>query len=316
MPIIELRGVTKRYGQLTAVDDLTLAIEEGEIFGFVGPNGAGKTTTLRMIATLLQPTKGEILVAGSSARTHPGLVRRAIGYMPDFPGVYDDTKVWEFLDFFAACHEIPEPHRTQLIDDLLELVELSHRREDMVETLSRGMKQRLSLARALVHDPQILVLDEPAAGLDPRARVEMRELLMELRRLGKTVFFSTHVLSDVAQIATRVGIIEAGRLVAVGTIQELSTTLAPQRVVRLGLLDGIEQAMGLLRAMQGVHKVDSSLDSTDGRGEITLEFTGDDNALSAMMASLVGQGIPIVHFSEVTRDLEQVFLRATKGIVS
>src|SRR3970040_2299545 len=214
--IIETYHLTKRYGKLTAVSDLSLSVEQGAIYGFVGPNGAGKTTTMRMITTLLQPTSGEAWVAGASITRNPRGVRRAIGFMPDFFGVYDDMKVWEYLDFFAACYEIPEAARAGLVNNLLELVDLSHRREDMVDTLSRGMKQRLCLARTLAHDPQVLILDEPASGLDPRARIEIRELLVELAGMGKTIFFSTHILADVAEICTQVGIIEAGRLVARG----------------------------------------------------------------------------------------------------
>ncbi|MGH2523813.1 MAG: ABC transporter ATP-binding protein, partial [Anaerolineales bacterium] len=217
--IIETKNLTKRYGKLTAVDNLSLSVEQGAIYGFVGPNGAGKTTTMRMLTTLLQPTSGEAWIAGHSVQRDPRRVRRAIGYMPDFFGVYDDMKVWEYLDFFAACYEIPETQRASLIGDLLELVDLIHRRDDMVDTLSRGMKQRLCLARTLAHDPQVLILDEPASGLDPRARIEIRELLLELSRLGKTIFFSTHILADVAEICTQVGIVEAGRLVAQGSLE-------------------------------------------------------------------------------------------------
>ena len=209
--IIETKNLTKRYGPLVAVDALSLSVAQGAIYGFVGPNGAGKTTTMRMMTTLLRPTSGEAWIAGASITRDPRGVRRAIGYMPDFFGVYDDMKVWEYLDFFAACYEIPEAARKALINDLLELVDLNHRRDDMVDTLSRGMKQRLCLARTLAHDPQILILDEPASGLDPRARIEIRELLLELSRLGKTIFFSTHILADVAEICTQVGIVEAGQ---------------------------------------------------------------------------------------------------------
>jgi ABC-2 type transport system ATP-binding protein len=184
-PIIEIKDLTKYYGNRPAVDHISLSVDQGEIFGFVGPNGAGKTSTIRMMATLLEATGGEIFIAGSSVRHASRAVRRAIGYMPDFFGVYQDMKVWEYLDFFGACYKIPEASRTVLIGDLLELVDLRHRQEDMVDRLSRGMKQRLSLARTLIHDPQVLILDEPASGLDPRARVEIRELLVELSRMGK-----------------------------------------------------------------------------------------------------------------------------------
>jgi ABC-2 type transport system ATP-binding protein len=209
--IVEINGLSKKYGQLTALDNLHLNIEEGAVFGFLGPNGAGKTTTMRILTTLLKPTAGDAHIAGYSVRKNPNDVRRVIGYMPDFFGVYDDMKVWEYLDFFAACYNVPANVRQGMIGDLLALVDLGHKRDAYVESLSRGMKQRLCLARTLAHDPQILILDEPASGLDPRARIEMRELLRELKQMGKTIFFSSHILSEVADICTSIGIMEAGR---------------------------------------------------------------------------------------------------------
>lgn len=321
--MIELQNLTKRFGSLTAVDDMNLTVVEGEIFGFIGPNGAGKTTTLRMISGLLQPTSGEIRVAGHPVHSEPNLVHGAIGYMPDFFGVYNDMKVWEYLDFFAACYRVTEADRSRLIDDLLELVDLSHNREDWVDKLSRGMKQRLSLARTLVHDPQVLILDEPASGLDPRARVEIRELLVELARMGKTVFFSTHILADVAEICTRVGIIEAGRLVAVGGLEELQQQLMPHRKIAVTLLGQAQAARALLAELPAVVVVGpqpepspTSGEPPDGRVRLEIEFLGDDAALSQVLAVLVKQGIPVVDFSEDRIDLESVFMRATKGLVS
>jgi ABC-2 type transport system ATP-binding protein len=312
--VIETSGLTKRYGSRTAVDGLDLTVEGGELFGFVGPNGAGKTSTLRMMACLLQPSGGEVRIAGHSVQAEPRRVRQAIGYMPDFFGVYNDMKVWEYLDFFAACYAIPPGSRPGLISDLLELVDLSHRREDMVDKLSRGMKQRLSLARTLVHDPQVLILDEPASGLDPRARVEIRELLVELARMGKTVFFSTHILADVAEICTRVGIIEAGKLVAVGTLEDLQQRLMPRRRIEIVLLAQGEAAEALLKARPGVGA--TSLAEGGSRQRLEMEFTGDDAALSEALKALLQAGIPVVNFNEDSRDLEAVFLHATKGIVS
>lgn len=229
--IIETKDLKKRYGKFDAVNGLSLEVPAGSIYGFVGPNGAGKTTTMRMLTTLTRPTAGQAWVAGHSVTQEPRAVRRAIGYMPDEFGVYDDMRVWEYLDFFAACYDIPESNRRRLIDDLLELVDLSHRRDDMVDKLSRGMKQRLSLARTLAHDPSILILDEPASGLDPRARVEIRELLVELSKMGKTIFFSSHILADVSEICTHIGIIEAGQMVAQGVCR----TCAPNscRIAKL-----------------------------------------------------------------------------------
>ena len=223
--IIQSTGLSKRYGKFTAVDDLSLEVPAGSIYGFVGPNGAGKTTTMRMLTTLSRPSEGEAWVAGQSIHHNRREVRRAIGYMPDEFGVYDDLRVWEYLDFFAACYDIPESERRPLVSDLLELVDLAHRREDMVDQLSRGMKQRLSLARTLAHDPKVLILDEPASGLDPRARVEVRELLVTLASMGKTVFFSTHILADVSEICSHIGIIEAGKMIIQGSMSEIRAEL-------------------------------------------------------------------------------------------
>jgi ABC-2 type transport system ATP-binding protein len=316
-PIIEIVDLTKQYGNRTAVDRLTLKVEEGEIFGFVGPNGAGKTSTIRMMATLLQPNSGDIQIAGHSVRTAARGVRGAIGYMPDFFGVYNDMKVWEYLDFFAACYRISEAARPRLIEDLLELVDLTHRRDDMVESLSRGMKQRLSLARTLVHDPLVLILDEPASGLDPRARVEIRELLVELARLGKTIFFSTHILADVAEISTSVGIIEAGQLVASGSLEHLQQHLLPHRLIEITLLERAEEAVEFLKTVAGVLQVEiQAIPSDEGRARLDVDFSGDDRAVSGLLGALVGRNYPVIRFSADGRDLEEVFLQATKGQVT
>jgi len=312
--IIETRGLTKRYGQLTAVADLDLVVEEGAVYGFVGPNGAGKTTTMRILATLLRPTAGEAWVAGHSVLKDRRGVRRAIGYMPDFFGVYGDMKVWEYLDFFAACYEIPAPTRRRLVDDLLELVDLAHRREDYVDALSRGMKQRLCLARALAHDPQVLILDEPASGLDPRARVEIRELLRELQAMGKTIFVSSHILSEIEEVCTHVGIIEAGHLVATGTLEEMRQRVRAQRVVRIGLMERPEEAMAWLADQKGVLQVEPAGPNSEGDLRITL--IGEEERLADLLSGLVEAGFQVTAFHEETGDLEDVFLHLTKGIVS
>lgn len=316
---IELHQLTKRFNQRTAVDHLDLTVQPGEIFGFVGPNGAGKTTTLRMIACLLAPDSGEIEVMGHSAVKDPAGVRRAIGYMPDFFGVYTDLTVAEYLDFFGACYDLPLAERQRQAQDLLELVELAHRRDDPVERLSRGMQQRLSLARTLVHDPQVLLLDEPASGLDPRARVEIRELMRELARMGKTVFFSTHILADVAEICTRVGILEAGRLVAVGELDALQQQIMPSRLVEITLLSPVEPALALLAAHPGVShagQVEENGAATNGRARLRCEFSGGDAELSQLLTHLVSAGVSVLNFSADQRDLEEVFLRATRGQVT
>jgi ABC-2 type transport system ATP-binding protein len=317
--IIEIRDLSKSFAKRLAVDHVSLTVESGEIFGLVGPNGAGKTTTMRMLVTLLQPDHGEILVGGHSVGKHPREVRRLIGFMPDSFGVYGDMTVQEYLDFFGACYHIPPPQRLSLINDLLELVDIAHRRDDMVDTLSRGLKQRLGLARVLIHDPNILVLDEPASGLDPRARVEIRELLLEIARLGKTIIFSSHILADVAELCTRVGIMEGGKIVAVGTLDQLAERAVPHRLIRVAFLNQIqvENAQAALAALPGI----SNVRAQDGLGKadwvaLEAEFVGDDEALRALLANLLAQGLPVVHFSEDTHNLEEVFMRATRGIVS
>jgi len=239
-----------------------------------------------------------------------------IGYMPDFFGVYDDMKVWEYLDFFGSCYAIPAAERKHLIDDLLELVDLAHRRDDMVDKLSRGMKQRLSLARTLVHDPKILILDEPASGLDPRARVEIRELMRELSRMGKTIFFSTHILSDVSEICTHVGIIESGEMVATGGIEDLQQLVMPHRQVVITTLGSPEQTEQALKCFEGVSEIAANGAPSEARSRLEFAFVGDDKALSDLLAGLVKKGIKVIHFSEETRDLEEVFMRITKGLVS
>jgi ABC-2 type transport system ATP-binding protein len=315
--IIELKELTKRYGDLTAVDNLTLNIEEGAVFGFIGPNGAGKTTTMRILTTLLRPTAGEARIAGHSVTADPVAVRRAIGYMPDFFGVYEDMKVWEYLDFFAACYDLPAAIRPALIDDLLALVDLGHKREAYVETLSRGMKQRLCLARTLAHDPQVLILDEPASGLDPRARIEMRELLRELKNMGKTIFFSSHILSEVADICTSIGIIDNGRLVAAGNMEEMMRQIRAHRLIAIRFVPGASVDMSELSTWlggeDGVQSLLSGEDNGSASDSLRLDFNGDDVVLSRLLAKLVARGLPVLSFTEETGDLEDVFLQVTRN---
>jgi ABC-2 type transport system ATP-binding protein len=315
--IIETKDLRKRYGKFDAVNGLSLQVPSGSIYGFVGPNGAGKTTTMRMLTTLTRPTAGEAWVAGHSVVQEPRAVRRAIGYMPDEFGVYDDMRVWEYLDFFAACYDIPEASRKKLIDDLLELVDLTHRRDDMVDKLSRGMKQRLSLARTLAHDPSILILDEPASGLDPRARVEIRELLVELSKMGKTIFFSSHILADVSEICSHIGIIEAGQMVAQGSMQDMRAQLMPHREITVTVRDNefAEQVKSVVSTIQGVVNVEI-LEPKAGRSRVRVDFTGDDDGVAALNQSLSAAGIAVLGFSEETKDLEAMFMRVTKGVVT
>jgi ABC-2 type transport system ATP-binding protein len=314
--IIEIQGLTKKYGALTAVDDLTLNIEEGAVFGFIGPNGAGKTTTMRILTTLLKPTSGKAWVAGHSVADDPRSVRRVIGYMPDFFGVYEDMKVWEYLDFFAACYDIPPPTRLGMIDDLLSLVDLLHKKDEFVESLSRGMKQRLCLARTLAHDPQVLILDEPASGLDPRARIEIRELLRELKNMGKTIFFSSHILSEVADVCTSIGIIEAGTLVAYGDMEEMRKQLRAHRLIEVRVIGDLTPLQEFLLRHDGVQTITAGLEADLPPDTVRFDFGGSDQALSQLLANLIEAGIPVLSFNEESGDLEDVFMHVTKGIVS
>jgi len=315
--IIQTTDLVKRFGKFTAVNGLSLEVPAGSIYGFVGPNGAGKTTTMRMLTTLTRPTSGEAWVNGHSVIEEPRAVRRSIGYMPDEFGVYDDMRVSEYLDFFAACYDIPQSERKKLIEDLLELVDLSHRRDDMVDKLSRGMKQRLSLARTLAHDPAVLILDEPASGLDPRARVEIRELLVELAKMGKTIFFSTHILADVNEICTHIGILEAGQIIAQGSMEEMRAQLQPHREITVTLADqpAVEAAKSLLFGREGVIAV-ADLEPKGGRARIRIDYAGDDAGVVALNQAFAAAGIAIMGFAEETRDLEAMFMRVTKGIVT
>ncbi|GAB4326388.1 MAG: ABC transporter ATP-binding protein [Phototrophicales bacterium] len=315
--IIETHDLVKRFGKFTAVDGLSLKVPRGSIYGFVGPNGAGKTTTMRILTTLTRPTSGEAWVAGHNVVQDRRAVRRAIGYMPDEFGVYDDLRVWEYLDFFAACYDIPEGQRRQLTNDLLELVDLTHRRNDMVDKLSRGMKQRLSLARTLAHDPQILILDEPASGLDPRARIEIRELMVELANMGKTIFFSTHILADVENICTDVGIIEAGKMIMQGSMSEMKAQMMPHREIIVTVKDNetAEKVVQLVNEMQDIISV-VILDPKGGRARVRIDFAGDDEGVAAINQKLNKADILIYSFQEEMRDLESLFMGVTKGIVT
>ena len=310
MLAIETRNLTRYYGKVTAVADLNLHVSVGALFGLIGPNGAGKTTTLRMLAGLLEPSTGTILLNGQEVNHNWPELRKKIGYMPDFFGVYEDMLVWEYLDFFARCYDLPTTRRRQVTDELLELVDLTEKREAYVQTLSRGMRQRLCLAHALVHDPQILLLDEPASGLDPRARVEMRELLRELGAMGKTILVSSHILSELAELCDSVGIIEKGRMVTSGPLAEISRYAQQGRSLRLKTITPLDEVKTRLSNLTGVGQVREANDSLD------VEFLGDDEAVANLLSTLVSQGVKVVSFVEETSNLEEIFLRLTKGEVA
>ena len=281
-------GLTKRYGTLTAVDDLDLEVPEGSVFGLIGPNGAGKSTTFAILASILSPTSGVVEVAGADPSVDPRAVRRRLGYMPDVLGVYDNLRVDEYLEFFAAAHQIPRSSWPGLVDGLLELVGLEVKRDAMVESLSRGMKQRLALARALVHDPDVLVLDEPASGLDPRARVELRTLLSELRAMGKTVVVSSHILTEMEEMCTHVAIMEAGRLLAAGEPAEIGDRLKGGHQVLVRLAGGEERRFRV----------------------------ASEQEQRALLHRLVAEeGLPVVELRAGGTGLEALFMEVTEGKV-
>jgi len=308
--MIELIDFTKRYGDLLAVERLSLKIGPGEMFGFIGPNGAGKSTTIRFLATLLKATSGEGRVNGKSVTREPLEVRRSIGYMPDSFGVYDGMRVWEFLDFFAVAYQIPKKNRKQVIGDVLELLDLTGKRNDFVNGLSRGMKQRLCLAKTLVHDPPVLILDEPASGLDPRARVEVKALLKELRKMGKTILISSHILTELADCCTSIGIIERGKLLMHGPIEEVYRGIQRNRILEIKFLDRVEAGLSVLRSLPETRDV-----QVEGK-RVTVELAADEFQVAALLERLVREGIRMHSFAEKEPTLEDVFMLVTKGAVA
>jgi ABC-2 type transport system ATP-binding protein len=314
--IVETHNLSKRYRRNAplALDNLNLQVPQGALFGFIGPNGAGKTTTLRLLAGLLEPSSGQIDIAGYPVHRDPQVVRHHVGYMPDFFGVYHEMTAWEYLDFFARCYKLPVKRRQTVVAELLELVGLAQKRDQDVGHLSRGMQQRLCLARALVHDPQVLLLDEPASGLDPRARVEMRELLRELSAMGKTVILSSHILSELAEMCNEVGIIERGRMVASGSLAQIREQVQAVRVLRLHVLSATEEARALLADFPGVSAV-VQLNGGYNPSEAWLEayLSGDVRSASRLLAYLVQNGVAIAEYRQAGDELEELFLQLTEG---
>ena len=311
MALVEISHLRKEYGDLVAVKNLSLTLNEGEIFGFIGPNGAGKTTTIKILATLLDPSAGSAKVDGIDVSLDPEAVRSKIGYMPDAFGVYDDFKVWEYLDFFAASYRVPKSDRPGLIDLVLDLTNLSVKKDAYVESLSRGMKQRLCLARTLVHNPKVLLLDEPASGLDPRARIEIKELLKELRNMGKTIIVSSHILPELADFCTSVGIIERGEMIVAGPIEKIMKEVLGGRVLELRVPEADRtQAMAVLRSVE--HVRDVALVSET----IRVDYNGTLDDQSNVLLALIQNGVRVQTFAEQDTDLEDIFLRVTKGLVA
>ena len=305
--MIETIDLTKKYGDFCALESLNLKLEQGDLFGFIGPNGAGKTTTIRILSTLLAPTWGEAYVCGHSIYTHPREIRRCIGYMPDIFGVYDDMRVIEYLEFFAAAYRIAGAERRRVADRSLELVDLTAKRDELVTSLSRGMTQRLGLARVLLHDPQVLLLDEPASGLDPRARIEMRNLLKRLQGMGKTILVSSHILPELADICNRVGIIEYGRLLACGNVQDLLAQVRGRPVIRIRVAGPAERAAACLEHSPEAAAV------TVRDGDVVVQLADGVTDHSPLAARLVAEGHRLLGMREQDVNLETAFLELTRG---
>lgn len=305
--MIETRGLTKKYGDMYAIRDIDLELDEGDLFGFIGPNGAGKTTTMRIIATLLNPTSGEAYVCGNSIYTKPKEIRRLVGYMPDFFGVYDDMKVIEYLEFFAAAYRIKGEARRKRCNEMLEIVDLDFKRDAYANTLSRGQTQRLGLARVLLHDPQVLLLDEPLSGLDPRARIEMRELLRRLGKTGKTIIVSSHILPELADVCNKIGIIDRGVMTVNSAVNDIMRAMRKQVVLNV-MVSG--DSIAAARELEKHNDVDS-LELVDQQLIVTLVEGCED--YSHIPSVLVQAGYGLKLFQEEPIDLEKAFMTLTKG---
>lgn len=309
--MIECRKLTKRYGRTLALDGLDLTVGGGELHGFVGPNGAGKTTAMRILSTLLRPDSGEALVDGVSVVANPGKARAMVGYMPDFFGVYDNLKVWEYLDLYAGCLRMGEKERRRRIDELLDLIALTDKREVFVDGLSRGMKQRLCLARALLHDPRLLILDEPASGMDPRARAEMRDILTEIGQMGKTVLISSHILPELSQMCSSMSILERGKLIFSGTVEALEAKMhaRAELIVRFTEKPGEEDAARAREAIQ------AAFDTLPEESENALWRIGapeSDEGDARLLSQLMSLGLSVCEFKREKATLEQVFMEVTR----
>ncbi len=313
--MIETINLTKKYGELVALNNLNLSIESGDCFGFIGPNGAGKTTTIKILATLLKPTWGEARIDGKVIGYQNPQIRPIIGYVPDFMGAYDDMVVSEYLEFFAACYDLHGSQRFQVVKDVLELTDLTYKANAEVNGLSRGMSQRLSIARVLLHDPRVLLLDEPASGLDPRARIEIRELLKELRRMGKTIIISSHILHELSELCNTIGIIEQGELIFSGSVDEIMKKASMGQVVHIIVEERFDQAAQLLVGVQGITKVDVTQVNGTPRIDVTID-PASGLSIAELPARLIAQGFRLSSFQPEQVNLETAFMRLTKGLVS
>jgi len=307
MKFVEIQHLWVTYGRFVAVRDLSFGIPKGEVFGFIGPNGAGKTTTIKILATLLKPARGRAFIGGVSVAHNPHVIRKRIGYVPDFFGVYEDLTVSEYLHFFAAAYRISRHKRFSVVDDVLALTDLSGKAKAPVDALSRGMKQRLSLARVLLHDPELLLLDEPASGLDPRARIEIRELLKELKKMGKTILISSHILAELAELCTRIGIIEAGRMVVEDSLKEIYRRLSLMRVVHIQVTNPSETLLEKIKSIDGVDSVQQSVD------RVSVHIREEEITVEDLLEKVHALGAKIHMFQPEAMDMETAFMKLTKG---
>lgn len=304
---VSIRDLRVSYGKFEAVKGISLDIPRGEVFGFIGPNGAGKSSTIRVLATLQPKFRGMAMVCGLDVLSQPQEVRERIGYMPDFFGVYEDLTALEYLHFFAAAYKLPISKRKRIIDDVLSLTDLTHKADAPVDGLSRGMKQRLALARVLLHDPELLLLDEPASGLDPRARIEVRELLKALKEMGKTILISSHILHELSQLCTRIGIIETGEMVAQGSLNDIFHQLQLKRVIHIRLENPGEELEDRVRKIPGVDSVETQVDRW------AIRLREDELSVADFHQALVDEKARLTMFQPEAMDMETAFMKLTEG---
>jgi ABC-2 type transport system ATP-binding protein len=308
--MIELSGVTKYFGKLKALDDINMTIEEGDIYGFIGPNGAGKSTTLRILAGLENPTAGKVTIGGLDVSKDRQEVMRLVGYMPDVYGMYEDMTVDEYLTFFCKANFIDKAKIKGIVDDVIALTDLGVKRDSRIEELSRGMRQRVCLGRALLHDPKVLLLDEPASGLDPKLRIEFRELIKALSAMGKTIFISSHILTELSSFCNKIGVLERGRLLTSGSLSEIKEALKPRKKINMRMIECHDGICRILEAHESV------LDLKNQKEVLQFDFAGNDEELQKLLTKMISEDAKIVSFSEEMLDLEDIFMEITKGEVS
>ncbi len=310
-PVVVCENLSKHYGEFVALDDLSMTLQRGQVLGFIGPNGAGKTTTIKILVGLSKPSSGRATIAGADCEHEARRIKRLVGFMPDVFGAYDNMRVHEYLDFFGAAFKIPRKQRRQRIDECLDITGSAYMRDRYVEALSHGMKQRVAIARTLLHDPQVLILDEPANGLDPSARIEMRQILLRLAEMGKTLIVTSHILPELARICDTVAIITHGKLRAFGPLASIMQTLSQRRMMELVLLEA-DQADRVAAALHKQLGEDAQVTASPAEGEVRFSTTYDDARIAALQAKLATAGVKMVQFREVPLDLEDAFLEVTR----